>query len=118
MYVMASWTSIHGINIMHVMPSWTSIHGINIMHVMASWTSIHGINIMHVMPASTITMADFGLLRPVPKRAFALERKAHCNGPQYHVSAAILLHSGARCSSVVRAFAHGAMGRRIDPSWG
>ena len=25
---------------------------------------------------------------------------------------------GARCSSAVRAFAHGAMGRRIDPSWG
>ena len=25
---------------------------------------------------------------------------------------------GARCSSVVRAFAHGAMGRRNDPSWG
>ena len=25
---------------------------------------------------------------------------------------------GARCSSVVRAFAHGAMGRRIDPTWG
>ena len=25
---------------------------------------------------------------------------------------------GSRCSSVVRAFAHGAMGRRIDPSWG
>ena len=24
---------------------------------------------------------------------------------------------GARYSSVVRAFAHGAMGRRIDPSW-
>ena len=24
---------------------------------------------------------------------------------------------GARCGSVVRAFAHGAMGRRIDPSW-
>ena len=23
----------------------------------------------------------------------------------------------ARCSSVVSAFAHGAMGRRIDPSW-
>ena len=23
-----------------------------------------------------------------------------------------------KCSSVVRAFAHGAMGRRIDPSWG
>ena len=26
--------------------------------------------------------------------------------------------SGARCSSVVRAFVHGAMGRRINPSWG
>ena len=25
---------------------------------------------------------------------------------------------GARCSSVVRVFAHGALGRRIDPSWG
>ena len=25
--------------------------------------------------------------------------------------------TGARCSSVVRAFAHGAMGRRIDHSW-
>ena len=24
---------------------------------------------------------------------------------------------GARCSSVVRAFAHGAMGRQIDHSW-
>ena len=28
----------------------------------------------------------------------------------------LLIHPGARCSSVVRAFAHGAMGRRIDPS--
>ena len=26
--------------------------------------------------------------------------------------------TGVRWSSVVRAFAHGAMGRRIDPSWG
>ena len=25
---------------------------------------------------------------------------------------------GVRCSYVVRAFAHGATGRRIDPSWG
>ena len=24
---------------------------------------------------------------------------------------------GARCSSVVRVFAHGAMGCQIDPSW-
>ena len=29
-----------------------------------------------------------------------------------------LASGGARCSSVVRAFAHGAMGCRIDPSWG
>ena len=29
-----------------------------------------------------------------------------------------ILHGGARCSSLVRSFAHGAMGRRIDPSWG
>ena len=27
------------------------------------------------------------------------------------------MSAGARCSSVVRAFAHGAMDRRIDPSW-
>ena len=26
-------------------------------------------------------------------------------------------YKGAICSSVVRAFAHGAIGRRIDPSW-
>ena len=25
--------------------------------------------------------------------------------------------SGARCSSVVRAFAHGAISHRIDPTW-
>ena len=30
----------------------------------------------------------------------------------------VMLMRGARCSSVVRALAHGAMGRRIDPSWG
>ena len=30
----------------------------------------------------------------------------------------IYTERGARYSSVVRAFAHGAMGRRIDPSWG
>ena len=33
------------------------------------------------------------------------------------VSPLVLVHpQGARCSSAVRAFAHGAMGRRIDPS--
>ena len=30
----------------------------------------------------------------------------------------ILSPIGARCRSAVRAFAHGAMVRRIDPSWG
>ena len=30
----------------------------------------------------------------------------------------IFIELGARCSSVVKAFAHGAMGRRIDPSCG
>ena len=29
----------------------------------------------------------------------------------------IYSRSGARGSSMVRAFTHGAMGRRIDPSW-
>ena len=28
------------------------------------------------------------------------------------------IQMGARCSSVVRAFDHDEMGRRIDPSWG
>ena len=28
------------------------------------------------------------------------------------------LNTDLRCSSVERAFAHGAMGHRIDPSWG
>ena len=28
-----------------------------------------------------------------------------------------LIPARARCSSVVRAFTHGATGRRIDPSW-
>ena len=31
---------------------------------------------------------------------------------------AALVIKGARCTSVVRAFAHGVMGRRIDPSCG
>ena len=32
--------------------------------------------------------------------------------------ATISVKIGVRCSSVVRAFAHSAMGRQIDPSWG
>ena len=43
-----------------------------------------------------------------------------CAGIRFLVTDMILSFrfTGARCSSVVRAFAHGAMGRRIDPSWG
>ena len=44
--------------------------------------------------------------RPVTVHCMYVHALCHC-----HVK-------GARCSSVVRAFAHGAMGRRIDPSWG
>ena len=29
----------------------------------------------------------------------------------------VVVVGGVRCSSVVRVFANGAMGRRIDPSW-
>ena len=28
----------------------------------------------------------------------------------------VFVHLGAKCSSLVRAFTHGAMGRRVDPS--
>ena len=35
----------------------------------------------------------------------------------FNVQAQCLGHGAGR-SSVVRAFAHGAVGRRIDPSWG
>ena len=42
--------------------------------------------------------------------------------PLKYFSVEPVLHNtickGARCSSVVRVFVHGAMGRRIDPSWG
>ena len=33
------------------------------------------------------------------------------------INDAYLTMKGVRCSSVVTVFAHGAMGRRIDPSW-
>ena len=39
-----------------------------------------------------------------------------CNDMQWTINSHLV--EGTRCSSVVRAFAHGAMGRRIDPSWG
>ena len=41
-----------------------------------------------------------------------------CSFLDYVNGLVCLQDPGARCSSVVRAFAHGAMGHRIDPSWG
>ena len=38
--------------------------------------------------------------------------------PIYFQVRSIITDIGTRCSSVVRAFTHGAMGRRIDPSCG
>ena len=35
----------------------------------------------------------------------------------WYITIVLFLIPGASCSSVVRAFAHGAMGRRIDASW-
>ena len=42
----------------------------------------------------------------------------HSNIVPCHLRTVSLAGLGARCSSVVRAIAHGAMGRRIDPSRG
>ena len=39
-------------------------------------------------------------------------------GNFHYDDGALVSGSGAGRSSVVRAFAHGATGRRIDPSWG
>ena len=49
---------------------------------------------------------------------------SYYNTPSYQTPRSVSVlqrsksHNGARYSSVVRAFAHGAMGRRIDLSWG
>ena len=40
----------------------------------------------------------------------------HVLDPVHNQGLRLCLGAGARCSSVVRAFAHDAMGRRIDPS--
>ena len=37
---------------------------------------------------------------------------------EYHSIQNFVYVKGARCSSVVRAFGYGAMGHRINPSWG
>ena len=41
-----------------------------------------------------------------------------CFSRHYKYIFSASLNKGAKCSSVVRAFAHVAMGRQIDPSWG
>ena len=41
-----------------------------------------------------------------------------CVGVILYLVVCPMAYNGVRCSFVVRAFAHGAMGRRIDPSWG
>ena len=43
---------------------------------------------------------------------FLMEMRAGCSSVEVFTYGDV----GARCSSVVRAFAHGAMGRRIDSS--
>ena len=47
-----------------------------------------------------------------------MSQNVSCIVDKIFVLVIIPIRRGARCSSVVRAFAHGAMGRRIDPSWG
>ena len=61
---------------------------------------------------NSIVYCHFILTRkPIPKVRSHLDCR---NVPWYYQPP---LEEGARCSSVVRAFARGAMGRRIDPSW-
>ena len=59
------------------------------------------------------------VLEPVPRCEPSSRCLSHCViRACYGASVLVLLNNtGARCSSVVRACAHGAMGRRIDPSW-
>ena len=56
------------------------------------------------------------LLFPISSKGF-LYAPSHRQDSTYHGPCYIWL-GGARCSSVVRAFAHSAIGRRIDPSCG
>ena len=57
---------------------------------------------------------------PVCNLLFLLfsEKNMHTYHGISHFINCIVSFQGARCSSVVRAFAHGVMGRQIDPSWG
>ena len=46
-----------------------------------------------------------------------IDLMTHCNMSICSTMEYFVL-TGARCSSVVRAFTHSAMGHQIDPSWG
>ena len=61
-----------------------------------------------------------GLTNTVPSSLGddAYKRSLAANQRADHVVATAGFSSYSLCRSVVRAFAHGAMGRRIDPSWG
>ena len=54
-----------------------------------------------------------GLLFPISSKGSFI-----CINPDRITHTTVFVTRGARCSSVVRAFAHGATGRQIDPSWG
>ena len=63
-----------------------------------------------------------GALAGTRNSSMALNSKRRffrCNIREKIVHTEVFKHTrGATCSSVVRAFAHGAMGHRIDSSWG
>ena len=64
-----------------------------------------------------------GLLFPINSKVFFIctihRQDSTYHGLCYTSRGALggMRRCGARCSSVVRAFAHGAMGHRINPSW-
>ena len=60
-----------------------------------------------------LDQGQLDLLRPRHEGHLEQQKRKFTTNFSLNVSTMI----GARCSSVVRAFAHGAMGRRIDPSW-
>ena len=51
------------------------------------------------------------------KSCITQEEESNVLWPHGNIHIAICFCIGARCSSVVRAFAHGAMCRRVDPPW-
>ena len=58
-------------------------------------------------------LPPYGLLFPISSKGSFI-----CTIPQSGLIRLKQNYGRARCSFVVRMFAHVAMGRRIDPSWG